>query len=236
MSDPLTRSVQAVSTAIALSVGFTLFRSTEPSWYDRLLVDQQTAFWVNAAVAFGTLALAVTTWVSVRTSRNIIAAEDLRFRQARMPMVAASVTKRQYGGAYIELRNDGDGPARNVRLTFDAHTRLTWNHSGSPDSEDDDQFDDNDVAAKDVLFASFMPVGQAGAQSTLFGAYDYLEATAEDGLRGSQSIKFRELTIRYEDVFGAKYLTTHDTSVGGDLVPRRFEWMPPKELVGGDGP
>jgi hypothetical protein len=200
------------------------FFLTHGYWYDALAPEQKALFWTEAMAAYGTLALAIVTWGSVRESQQVVADEGLRFRQARMPMVKVAVTRRELGGALIGLRNDGDGAAANVYVTFDAHTRITWNNSGSADH---DQEEENNVAGERELFSSFMPVGEAGERNILFGAPD--SPTMRPG--ASASIKFSRLVVEYDDVFGASYTTEHDCTVGGDLIPYQFVWNPPRELI-----
>ncbi len=215
---------------VRLVVGSTIFALlafivTHASWYDALQVDQKAAFWTDALVAYGTLALAVVTWASVRESQDLIEAEDLRFRQARMPMVSVVKTYREHGGVFVALRNNGDGPAKDVRVTFDAHTIMRWNKEGLADHRD--QADETDVSVTRERCSSFMAVGEAGQCEWLFGA----KTVPEFGMNAETSITFRKLVIEYRDVFGFRYQTIHDPHVGGEIVPFRFTWMPPPELT-----
>lgn len=211
--------------AVLTIIGLVAVLLTHSAWYDPLKPEQRVSFWIEAAVAYGTLALAVVTWGSVREGQDIIAAEDLRFRQARMPMVAVSNTHREQGGVHLALRNNGDGPAVNVHVTYDAHTTLVWNEQGP--AENRDQRNETDVSIDNELWSSFMPVGDPGECNRTFCA----KAGMDFRVSALSSVNFRRLFIEYEDVFGFRYRTDHDSDIGGELVPQRFTWTPPRELV-----
>jgi len=219
----------ATSTLLAVLIGtatmVVLFFATRTTWYDPLALEHRISFWAEAFVAYGTLVLAIVTWTSVRETQLVIAAEDLRFRQSRMPMVAIIKTHREAGGVFVRAGNVGDGPARNVRLTFDAHTTLRWNAQGL--AVERNEIDETDVAISREAISSFMPIGEAGECEWLFGAREGNTMV----LSPESSVTFRKLTIEYEDVFGALYVTEHDHGIGGEIVPLRFKWVPPEELV-----
>lgn len=216
-----------VVVVVLTTAGVLGFLLTHSLWYDCLDLGQKVSFWVEAAVAYGTLALAIVTWASVRESQDIVDGENLRFRLGRMPMVAVSKTYREHGGVFLRLRNSGDGPALNVRVSFDATTTLRWNDQGLAGAESFNKSETNDVTGNYELCSSFMPVGDMGQCEWLFGAL------AKDAplMNAQSSITFRRLLISYEDTFGGEYITEHDSNVGGGIVPLRFLWKPPADLV-----
>ena len=224
----------AAKTAIAVLVmtvaGGIAFLLTHSLWYDCLDLEHKVSFWVEAAVAYGTIALAFVTWGSVRESQDIVTAEDLRFRQSRMPMVAVYATYREHGGVFFLLRNRGDGPAINVRVTFEARMILRWNKDGLAD--DRNESEETSVSAANERCSSFMSVGDDGECKWLFGAKD----REPYAMNAVSSITFSRLTIEYEDTFGGKYVTEHDPNVGGEIVPLRFTWTPPPVLVAKPAP
>jgi hypothetical protein len=146
--------------ALILVLFFVYFALTHAQWFDGMGPSEKVKFWSDFGVAFGTIALAIITVTSVFETQDVLKGEDRRFRQSRMPMVKVTATRRERGGVYLALRNDGDSPARNVRLTFDAHTRLTWNEQGTP--FDHDQVDETNVTQINELCSSFAG-GQPGS-------------------------------------------------------------------------
>jgi hypothetical protein len=197
-------------------------------WYGHLNVEQRVSFWVEAAVAYGTLVLAIVTWGSVREAQDVQNGEHLRFRQSRMPMVYGMRAYGESGGVYLRLRNSGDGPAENVLVTFDVEVELTWNDDGTTPSPDRcDHVLARDVSATRELWSSFMPVGEPGEYERLWDA----EPPGMWWVGGRASLRFRKLLIEYRDVFGSNYSTTYEGEFGGDTVALRYTWRPPDELL-----
>jgi hypothetical protein len=207
------------------AAGVLAFVMTHRLWYDCLDLDHRVSFWAEALVAYGTLALAIVTWGSVRESQDIVAGEDLRFRQSRMPMVRVVRFYREQGGVNVGLRNDGDGPARDVRITFDAHTILRWNDQGLADQRDN--VDENDVVETRALFSSYMPVGKSGECDWGFG----LKPTDVQFVNAEPKVAVKKLIVEYEDVFGLQYATEYEPTPEGWFAVFQFKWHPPTGLL-----
>jgi hypothetical protein len=105
---------------------------THKIWFDNPsdVIGRRMDILGQLVVGIGTAALAVVTWASVYETQQVVAGEDLRFRQSRMPMVSLSelpqIIDQQDTGFNLKVQNRGDGPAQDVQLTFDAKVTYHW--------------------------------------------------------------------------------------------------------------
>jgi hypothetical protein len=135
------------------------------SWFDNpsVYIERRVDILAQLLVALGTGALAVVTWASVYETQQVVAGDDLRFRQSRMPSVKILATERNYdqlaGETHyrVTLYNQGDGPARNVRLWLSATVTIRWNKQGL--GTDRDQVAEEAFNAVDTHVSSYLQQG-----------------------------------------------------------------------------
>jgi hypothetical protein len=205
--------------AIAIAVVFLLVAfAVWPRWS----IYWGTSDKINFFVAAGTLALAASTVLlarytlqSVRTSENIIAAENRRHEQSLAPILSARVVARdpvKHEITGIEVTNSGLGPALQIGIT------------GNMQYERREYFDDG-RSFKIIEKKSFEMMNCVGA---VVGAMD--SAILPTGAPPKWSLSAdgtfcSGITIIYRDVFGTFYQST-----GVDLWHGYFYWQPDAEL------
>lgn len=223
-SAPLYRRISlpvyaAIAAGLILLAFFVYLRFTHGSWYDSMLPKERVAFWTEFGVSFGTIALALVTWASVYETQQVLRGEDWRFRQSRLPMIrtyaaygaagnTAPSTYLHYDGSDLHLMvtNDGDGPAKDVRLQFS----LTTTYRRRPDTVGNQTL--SVTTERDVLVSSYLGA-KVQAVATIRDPNTPEETT------GLILITVERLQIAYDDAFDGRYLTSYP-----DFVNRPVEF------------
>ncbi len=215
VQDDVRRFVAAIAIAVVfLLVAFAVWPRWSTYW--------ATSDKINFFVAAGTLALAVSTVLlarytlqSVRTSENIIAAENRRYEQSLAPILSARVVARdpvKHEITGIEVTNSGLGPALQIGITGNMQYERREYVDGGRD------FKIIDKKSFDMMNCIGAVVGAKDSAILPTGAPPKWSLSA-DGTFCSN------ITIIYRDVFGTFYQSTVV-----DLWHGYFYWQPDSEL------
>jgi hypothetical protein len=192
------------------------FVFTHGQWFDEMKTSEKVKFWSDFGVSFGTIALALVTGASVFETQDVLQSEDRRFRQSRMPMVRmneAYVTRRadNVDGALpmttsfiliepsdyiLNLMNDGDGPALNVRITMTLTVYKEIRAGEGAGTTEDDKFHKSSE-----LLSSFLSPGSA--REVRF------KDVYTDMYRRPLNHQYGAILITYDDSFGDSYSTMY---------------------------
>jgi hypothetical protein len=212
--------------SIALAGAFFL---THASWYDHLHAEQRTQFWNEFFVAYGTLALALVTWASVYETQQVLAGDDLRFRQDHMPVLwILEASPQLHLGYRVKIYNEGAGDARDAKLTFRARIGIVWKRPGEIVNSHSHKI----ITCEKQVAASYI-AGRTGWVA-LYLDLDVSDfALADSGsplVFDSNVIEICE--IEYSDMFGtAGYKTVYPSPVGANDWEHTFEWTTPTGLL-----
>lgn len=193
-----------------LLVGAFAFLQYSHHWYRELHDPEKINFWV----AFGTLALAVTTVLSVLETQQVLSREDVRHQESYAPIVTVVLhwTFHSVDGFYV--RNGGLGPAMNVQLSYEAmldvYERATDERGNITGEKMTGIAPYNNVVSLDDVISA------PGSRT--------IDLTEEGGVSIlADRIHFRSATVTYFDVFGNKYSTIYK-----ELTSGKFGWVRPK--------
>jgi hypothetical protein len=230
----------AVAVAISALALLVAFFATHHLWFDNpsAYVQRRLDILAQLLVAFGTSALAVVTWASVYETQQVLAGEDLRFRQSRMPSLKISGTEREYNQLTgktlfrVTVYNQGDGPARKVRLWLSSTVKIRWNRQGL--STDRNQVAEDSFQAEDLFVSSYI---QQGYQVDVQIPADLPKDSEREAFLAvspwtENSIKHARLC--YDDMFGEPYESRYIVASGQLFNSEKYDWLTPESLILGN--
>lgn len=240
----------AVGIAVALLLIVLALLTTRGIWFDNpdAAVQRRMDIIGQLIVGIGTAALAVVTWASVYETQQVLAGEDRRFRESRMPLVVLSALpdeNAQMGDKTpafkLTFRNIGDGAAQDVRISAAGTVRLTWQtqkvrlEAGRKvtDPPQGGDYAQGGISEEFVRAGSYL---QVNTPTTVFIRQPTLRAPdsadSELVLNESRFLNVTRVTIRYTDVFGEEFTTTHSRKEGKGFLPD-FDLVRPEAYTKG---
>lgn len=204
---------------------------THSIWFDNPSDTTQRRMDIvgQLVVGIGTAALAIVTWASVYETQQVVSGEDTRFRQSRMPMIALGAVpdpvRGDDGKVYFKVpfHNAGDGPAQDIQVAIKGTVQLLWStqrvrlEGGRKVSDPPIHAGDKEAKIGASFFAAgfFLRAGDSGDGLVPYPQLEFPRGS-EDLIVVNQESRnnIEHVTIKYTDVFGEEFTTTHSRGQG----------------------
>lgn len=208
---------------VAVIILIALFVATRHSWFDPLHSPDKALFWTNAAVAFGTIALAMVTAGSVWESREILRQEDVRHQESYGPIVTVEPHFRWGSLDGFYLRNTGLGPAIKMHIRYTGEVRAYEAVVEQRDNKRVLTGEERLVSTTEFSVDSDLDlvIHAPGSRSIDLG--QDLNVLVQRA--GDNRISFRDILLKYHDVFGNEYATEYPSFTIDGSQP--FRWVRP---------